>query len=232
MALVADAELQESVARDGRTAIGAAWCTRGSPAAALARALPAAVRHGRAELDLLPAADAGGGERWAAAARPGFLYAVKLGAFGSHRKKLRDAASWLPNHLDRACRLGEHLGPTLVQLPPRWKRNVARLDEFLELAPRRCDGRSSCAIRRGCTTTCSRCCAATAPRSASTTCCRPSLRAHHRLDVRPVPRPGRDQSSVPRLLRRGPTDVVGRQAGNLCSMAARCLRLLQQRLAR
>ena len=49
--------------------------------------------------------------------------------------KLRDAASWLPNHLDRVHRLGEHLGPTLVQLPPRWKRDVARLDEFLSLAP-------------------------------------------------------------------------------------------------
>ena len=74
-------------------------------------------------------------ERWAAAARPGFLYALKLGAFGTHRKKLADAATWLPNHLDRACRLGAHLGPTLIQLPPQWKRNVARLDEFLELVP-------------------------------------------------------------------------------------------------
>ena len=41
----------------------------------------------------------------------------------------------MPNHLDRAGRLGGHLGPTLVQLPPRWKRNVQRLDEFLELVP-------------------------------------------------------------------------------------------------
>ena len=74
-------------------------------------------------------------ERWAAAARPGFVYAVKLGAFGSHRMKLRDAPTWLPNHLDRVERLGAHLGPNLVQLPPRWKRNVARLDEFLSVVP-------------------------------------------------------------------------------------------------
>ena len=59
---------------------------------------------------------------WAEQAPPGFLYALKLGAFGSHRMKLRDAASWLPNHLDRVARLGPHAGPTLVQLPPRWKR--------------------------------------------------------------------------------------------------------------
>jgi uncharacterized protein YecE (DUF72 family) len=74
-------------------------------------------------------------DAWAASARPGFLYAVKVGAFGSHRMKLRDATSWLRNHLDRVRRLGEHLGPNLVQLPPRWKRNAERLDEFLAAAP-------------------------------------------------------------------------------------------------
>jgi uncharacterized protein YecE (DUF72 family) len=74
-------------------------------------------------------------EQWRAQAPEAFLYATKLGQFGSHRMKLRDAASWLPNHLDRVCRLGEHLGPTLVQLPPRWRRNVERLDEFLTVAP-------------------------------------------------------------------------------------------------
>ena len=76
-------------------------------------------------------------ERWAEKAPSGFTYAVKLGQFGSHRKKLRDPETWLANHLDRADRLGEALGPTLVQLPPRWKRNTNRLDEFLEMAGRR-----------------------------------------------------------------------------------------------
>ncbi len=75
-------------------------------------------------------------DRWAAQAPSGFLYSVKLGAFGSHRMKLRDAKRWLPNHLDRVRRLGASLGPNLVQLPPRWKRNVERLDEFLTAAPR------------------------------------------------------------------------------------------------
>ncbi len=81
----------------------------------------------------LPATDTV--DQWAAQAPRGFLYSVKLGAFGSHRMKLRDAGSWLPNHLDRASRLGAALGPTLVQLPPRWRRNAARLDEFLSVAP-------------------------------------------------------------------------------------------------
>jgi len=68
---------------------------------------------------------------WAAQAPPGFVYATKLGQFGSHRMKLRDSTSWLPNHLDWVCRLGRALGPTLVQLPPRWRRNAERLDELL-----------------------------------------------------------------------------------------------------
>ena len=79
-------------------------------------------------------------DKWREQAPPGFLYALKLGAFGSHRMKLRDAASWLPNHLDRARRLGPGLGPTLVQLPPRWRRDVERLDEFLAAAPKRVAG--------------------------------------------------------------------------------------------
>lgn len=75
-------------------------------------------------------------EQWAQQAPDGFLYSAKLGQFGSHRMKLRDARSWLPNHLDRVCRLGVALGPTLVQLPPQWRRNAGRLDEFLAAAPR------------------------------------------------------------------------------------------------
>jgi uncharacterized protein YecE (DUF72 family) len=74
-------------------------------------------------------------EAWAASAPCGFTFSLKLGAFASHRMKLRDAASWLPNHLDRAERLGRALGPTLVQLPPRWRRNAERLDEFLAVVP-------------------------------------------------------------------------------------------------
>jgi len=72
---------------------------------------------------------------WAAQAPPGFCYAVKVGRYGTHRKKLRDAAVWLPNHLDRVAALGPHLGPQLVQLPPRWRRDVGRLDELLAEAP-------------------------------------------------------------------------------------------------
>ena len=75
-------------------------------------------------------------EHWREQAPPGFCYAVKVGQFGSHRMKLRDPSSWLAKHLDRVCRLGDALGPNLVQLPPRWRRDTQRLDEFLTVAPK------------------------------------------------------------------------------------------------
>lgn len=74
-------------------------------------------------------------ERWAAQAPPDFVYSPKLGQFCTHRKKLKDPEQWLDHHLDRVRRLGPHLGPNLVQLPPHWRRDVGRLDAFLELAP-------------------------------------------------------------------------------------------------
>jgi uncharacterized protein YecE (DUF72 family) len=75
-------------------------------------------------------------DQWARQAPRDFVYSLKLGQFGSHRMKLRDAQRWLPNHVERARRLGRALGPTLVHLPPRWRANPARLDEFLAAAPR------------------------------------------------------------------------------------------------
>ena len=81
----------------------------------------------------LPTAEAVDG--WREQAPPGFCYSLKVGQFGSHRKKLKDAARWLPRHLERVERLGPALGPNLLQLPPRWRRDVGRLEEFLEAAP-------------------------------------------------------------------------------------------------
>lgn len=72
---------------------------------------------------------------WAAQAPPGFCYSLKVGQFGTHRMKLRDAESWLPRHLERVRLLGPHLGPNLLQLPPRWRRNTERLEEALSAAP-------------------------------------------------------------------------------------------------
>ena len=55
-------------------------------------------------------------EGWAAQATEGFVYSVKLGGFGSHRKKLKDPESgWLARHVEVTRLLGPHLGPNLVQ---------------------------------------------------------------------------------------------------------------------
>jgi len=71
---------------------------------------------------------------WRAQAPAGFVFALKVSQFGTHRMKLRDPARWLPTYVERVQLLGEALGPNLVQLPPRWKCDTARLEQFLEFA--------------------------------------------------------------------------------------------------
>ena len=76
-------------------------------------------------------------EAWRIQAPAGFTYAVKYSRYGSHMKKLADPESHLERLLPRAEKLGPHLGPILVQLPPFWKVDPGRLDAFLEAAPKR-----------------------------------------------------------------------------------------------
>ncbi|QXC59739.1 DUF72 domain-containing protein [Aquihabitans sp. G128] len=73
---------------------------------------------------------------WHDQAPPGFRYALKVGQFGSHRKKLKDPETWLPTHVDRVAELGAFQGPNLLQLPPNWHRDTGRLAAFLDAAPR------------------------------------------------------------------------------------------------
>ena len=75
-------------------------------------------------------------DAWRDNTPPDFLYAVKGSRFITHMIKLKDARRGLDNFLPRAERLGTKLGPILWQLPPGWKVNVERLDEFLSLLPR------------------------------------------------------------------------------------------------
>src|SRR3954447_26738006 len=73
---------------------------------------------------------------WKEQAPPGFLYAVKVSRFLTHRKKLKDAEEPLDTILGLARRLGNHLGPLLFQLPPRWHCDLPRLRQFIGLLPR------------------------------------------------------------------------------------------------
>jgi uncharacterized protein YecE (DUF72 family) len=71
---------------------------------------------------------------WRAQAPTRFVYALKVNQYGTHRRRLREPQAWLPNYVERAVLLGPTLGPNLVQLPPRWRRDTARLAAFLEVA--------------------------------------------------------------------------------------------------
>jgi len=75
-------------------------------------------------------------ERWRDAVPDDFCFALKLSSFGTHRKHLREPEWWLPRFVERAVLLGPKLGVVLVQLPPRWRADPTRLDEFLEEAAR------------------------------------------------------------------------------------------------
>jgi uncharacterized protein YecE (DUF72 family) len=74
-------------------------------------------------------------DSWRDAVPPGFVYAVKGSRYITHMIKLKDPMRGLANFMPRAERLGNRLGPILWQLPPHWKVNVERLDEFLSLLP-------------------------------------------------------------------------------------------------
>ena len=64
-----------------------------------------------------------------------FRFAVKASRFITHNKKLKDSGDSFRLFFDRVRVLGPRLGPILFQLPPRWKYNGARLEEFLASLP-------------------------------------------------------------------------------------------------
>ena len=66
----------------------------------------------------------------------GFIFAVKASSYITHRKKLKDPHTTTSRFFERIGVLAEKLGPVLFQLPPRWRVNAARLEEFLPALPR------------------------------------------------------------------------------------------------
>lgn len=74
-------------------------------------------------------------DNWREASPPHFCFAVKASRFITHMKKLKDPQSSAEKFFHVADRLGKRLGPILFQLPPRWKLNVERFDEFLRALP-------------------------------------------------------------------------------------------------
>jgi uncharacterized protein YecE (DUF72 family) len=81
----------------------------------------------------LPTADAVDG--WRDLVPPGFTFAVKGSRYLTHMKRLLDAGPGVRRFFRPVARLGGKLGPVLWQLPPRMKRDVARLERFLSRLP-------------------------------------------------------------------------------------------------
>ena len=74
-------------------------------------------------------------EGWARRAPEGFLFAVKASRFLTHVKRLRDPQESVDFLMEGASRLGPHLGPVLLQLPPDMEAEPDRLAETLAAFP-------------------------------------------------------------------------------------------------
>lgn len=74
-------------------------------------------------------------KNWREAAPKNFLFSVKGGRFITHLKKLKVTRQSIRKFFSRAEKLNGKLGPILFQLPPRWKINVERFEDFLTKLP-------------------------------------------------------------------------------------------------
>jgi uncharacterized protein YecE (DUF72 family) len=74
-------------------------------------------------------------EQWLAETPQHFLFACKGSRFITHIKKLKDPEQSVKRFFEAITVLDRKLGPILFQLPPSWKVNVPRLEEFLKALP-------------------------------------------------------------------------------------------------
>ncbi len=62
-----------------------------------------------------------------------FIFAVKVSRYITHVKRLHHFKTPWKTFLERALHLENKLGPFLFQLPPNWKKDLGRLEEFMEI---------------------------------------------------------------------------------------------------
>jgi uncharacterized protein YecE (DUF72 family) len=74
--------------------------------------------------------------QWRKNSRNNFLFSVKASRYITHQKKLKDPKESVKKFFQHVRYLREKLGPILFQLPPSWKVNVERLNEFLKILPK------------------------------------------------------------------------------------------------
>jgi uncharacterized protein YecE (DUF72 family) len=65
-----------------------------------------------------------------------FIFTVKANQFITHRKYLKDGQETTRKFFEVMDILKDKLGPILFQLPPNWKINHERLEEFVKILPK------------------------------------------------------------------------------------------------
>jgi uncharacterized protein YecE (DUF72 family) len=72
---------------------------------------------------------------WAEQVPADFRFVLKSPRRITHNSRLKNVADSVAMLLNNAAALGQRLGPFLFQLPPNMKKDLPRLQEFLQLLP-------------------------------------------------------------------------------------------------
>ncbi|MEA3464100.1 MAG: DUF72 domain-containing protein [Patescibacteria group bacterium] len=75
--------------------------------------------------------------KWRQITPKNFIFSVKISRFLTHIKKLNNSKEPWQRFINNAKMLKEKLGPILVQLPPRFKANKEKLEDFLKITPKK-----------------------------------------------------------------------------------------------
>jgi uncharacterized protein YecE (DUF72 family) len=75
-------------------------------------------------------------EGWCRETPPNFCFAVKASRYITHNRKLNDPVNTVEKFMTVIEKLEKRLGPVLFQLPPLWKLNLERLEQFLGGLPK------------------------------------------------------------------------------------------------
>lgn len=73
-------------------------------------------------------------EKWARETPHTFVFSVKLSRYITHIKRLKNVEALLALFLENAEGLGKKIGPVLAQFPPNFKKDLERVENFLEIA--------------------------------------------------------------------------------------------------
>lgn len=82
--------------------------------------------------------------KWRATTPKDFIFAVKISRYLTHIKKLSEPKEPWQRFIENVKELKEKLGPVLVQLPPNFKANGEKLENFLKIAAKKHTPTPSC----------------------------------------------------------------------------------------